>query len=263
MNAPMLATLHPPPSGSSFPLVLLAQGNGQTVQDQAPLAEYIASHGYVVATMPSPMRITGPLSDERAVGARAQEQALDLAFVRRVLADRPDVLGQRLGVVAHSFGARAALLLAMLDPQVAAVVSLDGGIGTATGRASLEALPFYRAAAVRAPILHFYEELDDFMAPDFGLLRSLTAADRWLVSVPAMHHQHFTSLGAVSIEYPSLRPAIGATAATAQAYTAVAAATREFLDTFLKGDSLGPSDFRRQAGWPHLGRVEAIARKVD
>jgi pimeloyl-ACP methyl ester carboxylesterase len=91
-------------------------------------------------------------------------------------------------VVAHSFGARAALLLAMLDPQVAAVVSLDGGIGTATGRASLEALPFYRAAAVRAPILHFYEELDEFMAPDFGLLHSLTAADRWLVSVPAMHH---------------------------------------------------------------------------
>jgi hypothetical protein len=67
----------------------------------------------------------------------------------------------------------------------------------------------------------------------------------------------------VSTEYPSLRPAIGATAATAQAYAAVAAATCEFLDTFLKGDSLGPSDFRRQTAWPHLGRVEAIARQVD
>ena len=262
LRAPMLATVDAPLSGGRFPLVLVAQGNAQTVHDQAPLAEYLASHGYVVATMPSPMLITGPLSDEREVGARAKEQALDLDFVRRVLADRRDVLGQRMGVVGHSFGARAALLLAMLDPQVAAVVSLDGGIGTASGRASLEALPIYRAEAARAPILHFYEELDAFMAPDFGLLRSLTAADRWLVAVPAMHHHHFTSLGAVSIEYPSLRGAIGATAATALAYTAVAAATCEFLDTFLKGDSLGPSHFRHQAAWPHLGRVEAIARQV-
>src|SRR5690349_4853204 len=81
MKAPMLATLDPPLSGGGFPLVLLAQGNAQTVQDQAPLAEYLASRGYVVATMPSPMRITGPLSDEHAVGARDQEQALELTLV--------------------------------------------------------------------------------------------------------------------------------------------------------------------------------------
>jgi dienelactone hydrolase len=222
------------------------------------LAEYLSSYGYVVATTPSPMRVTGPLTDEREVGPRANEQALDLACARGVLAGRPDVLGLRMGLVAHSFGARAALLLAMLDPRVAAVVSLDGGIGTATGRTSLESLPSYRAGAVRAPILHFYEQLDAFMAPDFGLLRSLTAADRWLVAVPALHHHHFTSLGAASIEYPSVRGAIAATAATAQAYTSVARATLEFLDAFVKEDSMARSRFQRGAAWPHLGPAEAI-----
>jgi len=263
MSAPMLAAVGAPLSGRRFPLVLVAQGNAQTVQDQAPLAEYLASYGYVVATTPSPMRVTGPLTDERDVGPRANEQALDLACARRMLADRPDILGRRIGLVAHSFGARAALLLAMLDPRVAAVVSLDGGIGTATGRTSLEALPSYRAGAVRAPILHFYEERDEFMAPDFGLLRSLTAADRWLVAVPALHHHHFTSLGAVSVEYPSLRRAIGATAATAQAYTSVARATLEFLDAFVKEDSTARSHFRRGAAWPHLGPAEEIAHEPD
>ena len=48
----------------------VAQGNAQTVQDQAHLAEYLASYGYVVATTPSPMLITGPLTDESQVGAR-------------------------------------------------------------------------------------------------------------------------------------------------------------------------------------------------
>jgi dienelactone hydrolase len=259
MNQPMLAASDAPASRGRFPLVLIAQGNAETVHDQAALAEYLASHGYVVATAPSPMRITGPLTDEAQMGARADEQALDLVFVRESLADRPDVIGGHFGLVAHSFGARAALLLAMRDSRVAGVVSLDGGIGTATGRASLEAVPSYRAGALRAPILHFYEELDAFMAPDFSLLRSLTAADRWLVSVPALHHHHFTTLGAVSIQYPQLRPAIRATAATAEAYASVARATLEFLDAFTKDDRTARARFRRGAAWPNLGRLEEMA----
>lgn len=259
MNRPMLAAADAQASGSRYPLVLIAQGNGETMHDQAALAEYLASYGYVVATAPSPMRITGPLTDEKEMGARADEQALDLGFVRESVADRPDVIDENFGVVAHSFGARAALLLAMRDSRVVAVVSLDGGIGTATGRTSLEAVPSYRAGALRAPILHFYEELDAFMAPDFGLLRSLTAADRWLISVPALHHHHFTSLGAVSIQYPQLRPAILATAATAEAYASVARATLEFLDAFTKDDRTARGRFRRGAAWPNLGRLEQMA----
>jgi hypothetical protein len=127
----------------------------------------------------------------------------------------------------------------------------------------LEAVPTYRAGAIRAPILHFYEQLDAFMTPDFGLLRSLTAADRWLVAVPALHHHHFTSLGAVSIEYPALRPAIVATAATGQAYASVARATLEFLDTFVKEDPVARDRFRRRASWPHLGQPEELARESD
>jgi hypothetical protein len=92
---------------------------------------------------------------------------------------------------------------------------------------------------------------------------SLTAADRWLVPVPALHHHHFTSLGAVSIEYPSVRRAIAATAATAQAYTSVARASLEFLDAFVKKDSTALSNFRRGAAWPHLRPAEKIAHESD
>jgi len=45
MSAPMLAAVDAPLSGGRFPLVLVAQGNAQTMQDQAPLAEYLASYG--------------------------------------------------------------------------------------------------------------------------------------------------------------------------------------------------------------------------
>jgi dienelactone hydrolase len=260
LDAPMLATLDPPAAPGTFPLVLIAQGNGQSLHDQSPLCEYLASHGYVVATAPSPMRISGPLADEHAMGARASEQAQDLAFVLARAARRSDVDAGRVGLVGHSFGARAALLLGMREPRAAALVSLDGGIGTATGRSGLEHEPSFHPAALRAPVLHFYERLDPFMAPEFGLLRSLTMSDRWLVEVPAMHHHHFASLGAVSVTQPALAPALGATDETARAYLAVAGATLEFLDRFLGRRPGAPAWPGPGALPPPLGAPEHLAR---
>jgi dienelactone hydrolase len=259
IDAPMLATLDPPAAPGRFPLVLVAQGNGQSLHDQAPLCEYLASHGYVVATAPSPMRISGPLTDEREMGTRASEQARDLAFVLARAARRADVDARRVGLVGHSFGARAALLLAMQEPRVAALVSLDGGIGTATGRSALEQVSSFDPAALRAPVLHFYERLDPFMTPEFGLLRSLSASDRWLVEVPAMHHHHFASLGAVSVTQPALAPALGATGETARAYLAVARATLDFLDHFLAHDPRAPAWPGPKALPPPLGAPEHLA----
>jgi predicted dienelactone hydrolase len=258
LGAPMLAASGAPRVGGPFPLVMIAQGNAQTIHDQAPLAEYLAGHGYVVATVPSPMRISGPLTDESEMGLRADEQSRDLEFLWAALVRDSTVVDQPVGIVGHSFGARAALLLAMRDARVGAVVSQDGGIGTATGRASLEAVPSYRASGAQAPILHFYERLDPLMTPDFGVLRSLVSSRRWLVQVPALHHHHFTSLGAASIGRPALRAAIRATAATAQSYSAVAGASREFLDMTLKRDLIAERHLQDASAWVPLGPVQLL-----
>ncbi|MGN6392841.1 MAG: dienelactone hydrolase family protein [Gemmatimonadales bacterium] len=258
MSAPMLAARDAAPADGRYPLVLLAQGNGETVPDLAYLAEFLASRGYVVGTTPSPTLVSGPLTDDRQIGERAEEQARDLAVAEEVAGSRADVLRGPIGVVGHSFGARAALLLAMREPGVGALVSLDGGIGTANGRRSMEALPAYRAAAVHAPILHFYERLDAFMTPDFTLLRSLSASNRWLVAAPAMHHHHFTSLGAVSVEFPALRSVLAATAETAQAYTSVMRTTMDFLDDFVKKDARARDRWSPFAASSGLGPVEAL-----
>lgn len=101
------------------------------------------------------------------------------------------------------------------------------------------------------------------MAPDFGLMRTLTGTDRWLVAVPALRHHHFTSLGAASIEHPSLRSAIAATAATPHGYSSVARATREFLDAFVKKEATARRRFRPGVWWEHLGKVEELARESD
>ena len=73
------------PAAERFPLVVMAQGNGQSAHDQAFLAEYLAGHGYVVATSPSPARISGPMKSEEDIAPRAEEQAADIAFAIQAL----------------------------------------------------------------------------------------------------------------------------------------------------------------------------------
>lgn len=225
---PLAARDAPPPAAGSFPIVLVAQGNGEDAVDQVVLCEALASRGLVVATTPSPT-IGTPLEREDQVGAFAEMQAADLRAAATVIAGRLPADPRRVGVVGHSFGARSALLLAMRDPCVAAVVSLDGGIGTATAVEPLRRAPSFDAEAKLPPLLHFFERLDAFMAPDFALLESLDIAELTLEPTEGMHHVHFTTWGFAAAAYPEIADVTHATPETAGSVVAVAERTADFL----------------------------------
>jgi dienelactone hydrolase len=204
MAAPMLARRDAPALEGKFPLVLVAQGNGEGAPDQAVLCEYLASHGFLVATTPSPMAITGPMKSEAEIGARAQEQARDLQFLARAAAKWSNVRPDGLAVIGYSFGARGALLFAMREHGTRAFVSLDGGIGTALGRSQMEQSPLFDTAGVKAPVLHAYEEEDAFMKPDFTLLREVAHGGLELLPTSGMHHVHFSTIGFAAAAFPEV-----------------------------------------------------------
>jgi hypothetical protein len=115
------------------------------------------------------------------------------------------------------------------------VVSLDGGIGAKTGAGLLEKARGYSRERMRAPLLHVYEELDPQMAPDFTLLRSLDRSDRWLIRAGALHHIHFTTIGALVAVSPGLFRATSATTETEPAWLALLETTESFLGAFVAG----------------------------
>jgi dienelactone hydrolase len=237
LATPMLAVRDAAPLASRRPLIVLVNGNGQSAQDQSTLGEYLASHGYVVATSPSYTRISRPPESEGELGSGAEEQADDIAFVVARLRTRADVDTAKLGLVAHSLGARGALLYQMRSGAAKALVSLDGGIGTATGRAAMEQAKSFDATRLTIPVLHVYERLDAFMTPDFTMLKELTGAPVWLAGTHDMHHIHFTSLGAWGARVPAVGALVGATTRTAAEYAVVVDVTRAFLDTYVRGDT--------------------------
>jgi pimeloyl-ACP methyl ester carboxylesterase len=235
LATPMEAVRDAAPAKGTFPLVMISLGNGQSAHDQAFLGESLARHGFVAATVPSASRISGPMRSEEDIAAKAEEQAGDLARAASRVKTRAELEREGFAVVGHSFGARAALLLAMSDSSIRALVSLDGGIGAKTGRGRLEQSSLFHAKSMAAPILHFFEDLDDFMAPDFGLLDSLEGSRRFLVRVPDVHHVHFTSVGPLSSRAPSLAAATRAADGTGRSIEAVESSTLAFLDIFLNG----------------------------
>jgi dienelactone hydrolase len=140
----------------------------------------------------------------------------------------------RIGVIGHSFGARAALLLAMKDSTIQAVVSLDGGIGTATAREAFRQAPSFREDARLPPVLHFFETLDPFMKPDFTLLESLHIRELTLQPTRGMHHTHFTTYGFAAAVFPDIARVTRATKETGGGVVAVANGTLALLDRRLR-----------------------------
>jgi dienelactone hydrolase len=233
LNAPVYATSEPTAAPGRFPLVLLAQGNGEDAADQAVLAEFLASYGYVVASAPSPM-IHRPMTEESQIGefADLQERALEEAVGMASAA--VNARTARMAVIGHSFGARAALLLAMEDRRVRALVSLDGGIGTTTGTKYLETASSFHAERQLPPTLHVYEKLDEFMKPDFTFLTNLHIRILVLVEAHDMHHIHFTSYGFASAILPEVAAMTRAGQGIRENVATVANKVREFVDQQLR-----------------------------
>ncbi len=214
------------------PLILVAQGNGHAAYHQAVLCEYLASHGYTVVTTPSPLRLGATLAGDSDIFAVAADQAADLevatrAAVRRGLADSAHV-----ATVGHSFGARASLLV-VLHRHASMLVSLDGGIANAQGRAWLDHAPVDLTHA-RGSLVHIFQEGDSIVVPDFGTVRRLTGMDRTLILADGLRHWGFTSFGTSAAAFPTVAPG-PASANNARTSADVVIVTACVLDRWSRG----------------------------
>ena len=94
VDSPMIARLNAVTLANPgrSPIVYIAQGNGQLAADQAVLAEFIASHGYIVVTTPSVLLVTGSLTSDDQTGPRAEEQSDDIDRAVSDIGDWPNAV---------------------------------------------------------------------------------------------------------------------------------------------------------------------------
>jgi len=175
------------PAPGRFPLVVFAHAAPVT---EGTMCEVLASHGFVVAAVPSKGTFETAYRHELP---DVETLIADLEFVIATARALDFVSGDKLGVIGMSAGSVAALGLQIRNTGVAAVVSLDGGIGEERGSYLVTKTPYYDPSRLRVTLLHLYSP--DNPNLDFSRLRSWRYSERYLVKLPRMRHGDFLSYG--------------------------------------------------------------------
>jgi pimeloyl-ACP methyl ester carboxylesterase len=145
-----------PAAPGRFPVVVYNAGGGQPSWDNFALCQHLASHGFVVVASPSTWswsRVGGG-SDLASAEAAARDLEFHVGWAR----SQPSVDPGRIALMGFSWGGQAAVMVALRNPAVRAVVSLDGSEGN--HETQWEQAPHRDPRQARAAYLGFSSSLE-------------------------------------------------------------------------------------------------------
>jgi hypothetical protein len=225
-----------------FPVLVFGQGLFfESPLSNFILCEYLASHGYIVATCP----LRGTLS--RLVNINVEDietEARDMEFVAAEAGRLPIAEPGRLGIIGFDLGGMAGLIMAMRDLRVGAFLSLDSGILDRHYTGLPTTHPQYREERFRVPWMHltqarFIRASEDRAAKP-SLFERKVYGPSYVVHVPTTNHGDFSSYAALGIaaEGPGYWNApLGDRAKPL--YEGICRTALAFFDGYLKADRAG------------------------
>lgn len=225
-------------AGGKFPLLVLGQGLFyESPFSHFVLCEFLASHGYIVATSP----LVG--TRYRLVNLSVEDvetEARDMEFVRAAVRAMPFVDPDKLGVIGYDLGGMAGLIMCMRNPEVGGFLSLDSGILDRHFSGLPGSHPQYREDSFRIPWMHMTQarfirpEKDRGVSP--SLFERKTFGASYLVHVPTSNHADFSSYAAMDITRAVPGYWGPPTSDPKPLYGEICGASLAFFDACLKGD---------------------------
>lgn len=229
------------PRGGKFPLIVFGQGlYYESPITHCILCEYLASHGYVVATCP----LNGTYSRLVKLDVIDLEtQVRDMEFVISLARGCEFVDPNKLGLIGFDLGGMSALILAMRNTDVDAFASLDAGILFAHPSGLPQTSPHYNVERFRIPWMHMtrteaVKNVPRTQNTDF-LFETKKYGDSYLILLDKTRHVDFTSYSMYGIEktVPAYwGPAPGS---PPHNYRIICDYVQNFFDAYLKGDQDG------------------------
>ncbi|MFZ0958399.1 MAG: hypothetical protein WAN60_18805, partial [Candidatus Sulfotelmatobacter sp.] len=237
-----------------FPTVLYFAGLNAPINSNAILAEYLASRGYIVASI----SLLGP-SDEQTFQSRTpddlESSVRDMEFAWSILQTEPNIDKSKLAVMGHSVGAIEAVILGLRNADVSAVIALDGTYGFQGLSSVLTHSYGYAPEKMRASFLDLRraQGAQGNEPLDLSAVDSFRHADRTFMTIEKMHHSDFTSFAMIGAEFhsplPTSYPLNGWNRETGRAgYQKVCWIVLSFLDAKVKSDSNALGEIDRLAG---------------
>jgi dienelactone hydrolase len=220
------------PAEGKFPLLVYHSDFNRGIAENAVLCEYLASHGFVVATTHSfgPSTLTA-----EATAAALETMVGDMEYVVAALRGMEFVDPDRLGVFGYRAGGLAALLLAMRNYNVDAVLGLEAVSSDPDLLDLAAASPFYSVTHMTTPLFQAYTDTEDRRGQT--LMESLRYAPGYSLVFAGDTPIAFTSYRLIGSLFGPPDPDGGAY--RPEAYGTICEYAFDFFDGYLNGSQRG------------------------
>lgn len=216
----------------SFPVIIYGAGSQGESFENSILCEYLASYGYLVLASPA----VGPIEHKTIIDAVGLEaEARDMEFLIAQSQAFPEADLSKLGLMGWSWGGLSAMLVQMRNPNVDAVVSLDGSI--ATHEDKLNKTTFAEVNRIRVPVMYMSSHSLTPRVKSF--IEKVSYSNSFLLDFNELNHPDFSSYNFIVRNFAkSLKDA---EKKKQQSYELICQFSLRFFDAQLKSDSQGKS----------------------
>jgi dienelactone hydrolase len=212
------------PAKGKFPLIIYAPSFGKSSIQNNIASEYLASHGYIVASVASAGENSATMtSDEKGILA----QVLDIEYLVDQLKTYEGINFASIGSFGFSWGGLANIIHQMRNDYVKAVASWDGSIEH-QGYEIVKNMKDFKPEKLKVPFVFFSNKNVD--RTDFPFYKSVSFNKKYLYRLKQLEHPEFTSYWTF---FSNAK--VNASPYNLESYKNVCEYTLQFFDVYLKG----------------------------
>lgn len=178
------------PLEGKFPLILYSPGMGASAYQNFVVMEYLASHGFITSAISS---VGTQTREVEGSDADIETGVLDMEFAIEQMRSFSGVDASRIGVVGYSWGGLIVMFLAMRNPGIDAVASLDGSLMVKSHYERARALPEYDPSRIHQPVLFFIANARQWKVRTLEFYEQLRGKDVYLARFHDCFHGDFAS----------------------------------------------------------------------
>jgi len=196
LAAPMLARRDAAASSGKFPVIIYAPSYRAAAFENADLAEFLASQGYIVISSPSIGQSPDGMNDDLE---GVETQVGDVQFLIGFAHTLAQADTDRLAVIGYSWGGLANVMAAAKETRIDALVSLDGSVRSYPD--VIEQSRFLTPDRITVPMLYVaatprqMEDLPSDMNAERSFLNKMKYADLYRLTLAPYVHSNFAVMG--------------------------------------------------------------------
>ncbi len=262
---PMWAVRDAVPKAGRFPVVIYAASINNTAFENADIAEFLASHGYIVIAAPT-VGLTGRSIKKDLM--HAELQAADIRFLIDYARTLPQADMTRVAAAGFSWGGLSNVLAATKDGRIKALVCIDGAVRYFNR--IMEQATYAVPEQLKTPLLFLAQSpasmetnirFKEDMSGSF--ISRMINADVYLLTMYPMEHPHFGSAYIRLDDAAEYKEYSAEEVSTA--YSLGARYILNFLNAYLKNDPSGRGYLANRpvtnGAAPHTMKMEYMSIK--